>query len=90
MLIEMAAQGGDEGANVYKGHHKIELAHFFECLQGINTWALKPWSSLVVCHNALPENIMVYWGVKHLSQLSPGFSTFFLSLSIKGFPGVNF
>ncbi len=25
-----------------------------------------------------------------LSQLSPGFSTFFLSLSIKGFPGVNF
>ncbi|CAM6045492.1 unnamed protein product [Sphagnum compactum] len=37
MLIEMAAQGGDEGANVYKGHHKIELAHFFECLQGINT-----------------------------------------------------
>ncbi|CAK9857484.1 unnamed protein product [Sphagnum jensenii] len=30
MLIEMAAQGGDEGANVYKGHHKIELAHFFE------------------------------------------------------------
>jgi vesicle-fusing ATPase len=37
MLIEMAAQGGDKGANVYKGHQKIELAHFFECLQGINT-----------------------------------------------------
>ncbi len=74
MLIEMAAQGGDKGANVYKGHQKIELAHFFECLQGINTWALKPWSSLVVCHNALPENIIVL-GSKHLCQLSPGFKT---------------
>jgi len=37
MLIEMATQGGDEGTNVYKGHKKIELAHFFECMQGVNT-----------------------------------------------------
>jgi hypothetical protein len=35
---------------------------------------LKPWSSLVVCHNALPENIIVL-GSKHLCQLSPGFKT---------------
>jgi vesicle-fusing ATPase len=36
MLIEMAAQGGDEGADVYKGGQKIELAHLLECLQRIN------------------------------------------------------
>lgn len=37
MLVEMAAQGGGEGADsVYKGIQKIDINHFYECLRDIN------------------------------------------------------
>ncbi len=77
----MAAQGGDEGADVYKGGQKIELAHLLECLQRINAWGLKPCHSLVVCDNSLPENIMVYWGVSICASCPQGSQLSF-------FPGV--
>lgn len=37
MLIEMAAQGkeGEDAVAIHKGHQKIDIHHFFDCLHDI-------------------------------------------------------